>query len=237
MKKISLLLLCGLALAGCSPKLTANLFRTATPLAYDDLVLFLDKWTPAPAEAEYYGSIEVNDMGDTYVSDNELTVFYMAEAKAREIGANVIDITEEHHPGGVSDVYKIKAGLFHLDDVERFVYEVPATEKHPDYAAVYFYRNNDYWPLVVYDVRIGDQKVYRSKKFSAAEVKIYEPGKVRIWAKLEKEAEITLNLELGKDYFIECGVAEGTFYGNPSFEVAPDGLGHHIYNAVKAKNQ
>ena len=161
----------------------------------------------------------------------------IAEAKAREIGANVIDITEEHNPGGVSDMYKIKAGLFHLDDVERFVYEVPATEKHPDYAAVYFYRNNDYWPLVVYDVRIGDQKVYRSKKFSAAEVKIYEPGKVRIWAKLEKEAEITLNLELGKDYFIECGVAEGTFYGNPSFEVAPDGLGYHIYNAVKAKNQ
>ena len=224
MKKTALLLLCGLTLAGCSPKLTANLFRTAAPLAYDDLVLFLDKWTPVPANAEYYGSIKVNDMGHTYVTEDELTIFYMAEAKAREIGANVIDITEEF-PGS------LKAGLFHLDDVDSFVYEAPATEAHPDYAAVYFYMNSDLWSRYYYDVHIGDKKVYRAKKHSSAEVRVYEPGEVRIWAKHGETAEITLNLELGKDYYIDCDLA----YDVPFFEVAPNGLGYYIYNSVKTK--
>ena len=52
MKKTTFILLFGLTLAGCSPKLTADMVRNTTPLTEDDLVLFLDEWTPAPPGAE-----------------------------------------------------------------------------------------------------------------------------------------------------------------------------------------
>ena len=237
MKKTTLLLLCGLILAGCSPKLTADLVRTSAPLSPDDMLVFLDEWTPAPAGAEYYGSIVADDAGYSYgqVFSDKLMVFSMAEAKAREIGANIVDVKKHKHNDGASS-NRLKADLYHLDNIDSFVYEAPVTEEHPDYAAIYFFRNSDSWPTVIYDVLIGDQKVFRSRKFSSAEVKVYEPGEVRIWAKLERTVEITLDLELGKNYYIDCGVDHGIYIGNPVFEVVPDGLGYHSYNAVKAKN-
>ena len=63
--KTRILLLVGLLLAGCSPKITTNMAETRAPLPEDALIVVLGLDDVVPAEAEYLGKIKIGDSGLT----------------------------------------------------------------------------------------------------------------------------------------------------------------------------
>jgi len=97
---------------------------------------------------------------------------------------------------------------------------IPAS--HPDYAVIYFYRPGNF-ASTPYDVHLNDQVVYRSKNKTKTFVKVDKPGTYEIWGKTESRESITLNVEMGKDYYVKSFLHFGVALWRPSLEqVAPE---------------
>ena len=86
--KIRILLLVGLLLAGCSPKITTNLAETRAPLPEDALIVVLGLDDVVPAGAEYLGKIKVGDSGLTKTGEGTLEkVLALAKEQVKQIAA------------------------------------------------------------------------------------------------------------------------------------------------------
>ena len=84
---------------------------------------------------------------------------------------------------------------------------------HPDYAVIYFYRTSNF-AATPNDVHLGNDVVYRSKNNTKAAVKVDKPGTYEIWGKTETREGITLNIEMGKEYYVRTYVKFGVEF-NP----------------------
>ena len=89
---------------------------------------------------------------------------------------------------------------------------------HPDYAVIYFYRTNNF-AATPYDVHLGNDVVYRSKNNTKAAVKVDKPGTYEIWGKTETREGITLNIEMGKEYYVRSYVKFGVALWRPKLEL------------------
>ena len=89
---------------------------------------------------------------------------------------------------------------------------------HPDYAVVYFYRTSNF-AATPYDVHLGNDVVYRSKNNTKAAVKVDKPGTYEIWGKTETREGITLNIEMGKEYYVRTYVKFGVALWRPKLEL------------------
>lgn len=105
-------------------------------------------------------------------------------------------------------------------------------ENHPDYAVIYFYRPSGF-VQAPYNVYLNDQVVFRSKNKNKAIVKVDKPGKYEIWGKTETRESIILDVEPGKDYYIQSVVQFGVALWRPLFiNVAPE-TGKTDWNSIK----
>ncbi len=230
-----------LALPACSPKLTSSITRQLAPLTAEDDIVVIDARTAIPDNAILLGTAKVGDSGFTTPANGTYDkTLSLVMGEARSAGGNVIRITKEIPPTPNYTTHRIEAEIYRLDDLSLLTREkendTVVTSQHPDYAIIYFYRPGDtIGPLVKYDVYINDTKVYHCVRNTKAEVKIYEPAKVRIWAKTEAKTEITLDVAQGEDYYIECDVAMGIFVGRPDLRVTDPRFGVNIYNSIDTK--
>lgn len=103
---------------------------------------------------------------------------------------------------------------------------------HPDYAVVYLYRPSSY-VATPYDVYIGTEKVYRSRKFTKQAVKLYKPGQYEIWAETETKEVMPLDVELGKDYYVRTGTTFGEEIWRPAFTIVSAADGKGEWNAIR----
>ena len=234
--KTRILLLVGLLLAGCSPKITTNLAETRAPLAEDALIVVLGLDDVVPAEAEYLGKIKIGDSGLTKTGEGTLEkVLALAKEQARLAGANVVKLTDSKAPDVWSSVNRIEANIFYMSDISAFD---PGPDhvinpEHPDYAIVYFYRSSFEGPLVTYDVYVGETKVFASKVGAKAQVKVFDPGVIEIWAKTESKSSVSIEVEAGGEYYVRCGVSVGFFVGHPSFDLVPASVGNIEYKSLE----
>lgn len=122
MKKINLLF-AGILLVGCSPKVGTNFTNPYPMLGPDDEVLVLEERQPAPQNADKIGSIRVGDTGFT-TRDNGTydKVLGIIESYSREVGGNVIKITNHQVPDFVSTIHRVNADLYHIDDIKDLRY-------------------------------------------------------------------------------------------------------------------
>lgn len=107
---------------------------------------------------------------------------------------------------------------------------VPAL--HPDYAVVYFYRTGNY-VKTPYNVYLGNDIVYRSKNNTKAAVKVDKPGTYEIWGKTESRESLTLDIEMGKEYYVKTFVHFGVALWRPSIETRSVEEGRAEWNTIK----
>ena len=158
MKKLSiLLLLAGVFLAGCSPKVVSNVNKDYHALEASAEIVVLGEAEQAPVDAELIGEVKVGDSGFTTKNGSYEDVLALAKDRVRQAGGNVLKITEHKTPDAFSTIHRIKAQILRVENPESLAAEQKKTEDimnqaHPDYAVIYFSRESGAGPLVTYDV-------------------------------------------------------------------------------------
>ena len=107
---------------------------------------------------------------------------------------------------------------------------IPAS--HPDYAVIYFFRTGNF-VRTPYDVHLGDEVVYRSKNNTKAAVKVDKPGTYEIWGKTETRENISLNVEMGKEYYVKTFVHFGLAVWRPSIEQVTPEVGRSEWDSIR----
>lgn len=105
-------------------------------------------------------------------------------------------------------------------------------ENHPDYAVVYLYRTGGY-VKTAYDVHLNDDVVYRSKNKTKTAIRIDKPGKYQIWGKTESSETLTLDVEMGKNYYVKTFVHMGVAVWRPSIELVSETEGKTDWNSIR----
>lgn len=232
---LPVLFLAGILFSACSPKIASNFTSRYQPLEAGEKVVVLDVEDNLPENFEMLGSIKIGDTGFTTKNGTYDAVLKLAKEQARQVGGNVVKITEHKSPDFVSSIHRIKADILRVKDITTLIESISefTLSSHPDYAVIYFYRESGSGALVVYDVHIGETAVFRSKPNSCAEVKVYDDGEVMVWAKTEAKEEISLTVKKGSDYYIRTGVSQGIVIGRPYIEVVSPESGYMEYKSIQ----
>lgn len=117
----------------------------------------------------------------------------------------------------------------------KLVNNIPADSipaEHPDYAVIFFYRPGSY-ANTPYNVYLGNDVVYRSKTKTKAAVKVDKAGVYEIWGKTETRESITLNVEMGKEYYVKTFTHFGVTVWCPSIELQNQEVGEIEWNSIR----
>jgi hypothetical protein len=191
-----------------------------------------------PLDAEILGTVKV---GDTGFSTNcgYATALDQAQLEARKIGGNAIQVTEHKLPSAFgSTCHRITAKILKLNNLQDYLarqHEADAPDSTWNYAKLYVYRGSGAGMLIAYNLMLNDSVICRVKSNSKSEVYITTPGTYRLSARTESSTELPIEIELGREYYIRCGLAMGILVGRPALEIAPRRDGRAEYNALKIK--
>jgi hypothetical protein len=105
-----------------------------------------------------------------------------------------------------------------------------------DYATVYIYRPKKMAGMAIsYDLNMKDETVFRVKNNSCVTLKLTQAGTYNLWAKTESKTELPLNVEMGKTYYIRCGLSMGVAVGRPKLEIMDAETGKKEFDKVDNK--
>lgn len=202
----SVILLTAALAFSCSPKVTMQL--ASEPLGeYNGEVLLLDDSESIPEGSEPIATIDVSSRPFTPVKKGTYDiVLKLARQKVREAGGNVVFIREHQAPNYYSVTHSIKGDVYKLP--ETAICAETTVSSHPEYASVWIYR----YPLLdefEYNVNIDNKWVFWSAPKTMTEVRFYESGKHTVWAYGGRRISVDLDIEIGKDYYIETSFQEG----------------------------
>ncbi|MDR2146670.1 MAG: DUF2846 domain-containing protein, partial [Tannerella sp.] len=98
-------------------------------------------------------------------------------------------------------------------DVEAQSSEYELTD---DCALLHIYRPGSMMGMAIsYDLHLGDEVIFRVKNKSKTTIRITEEGLKTLWAKTETREELPVDIQLGHEYYIRCGLGMGAFVGRP----------------------
>ncbi|MBF9143780.1 hypothetical protein [Hymenobacter properus] len=87
------------------------------------------------------------------------------------------------------------------------------------YAVVHLYRPGRMTGFAIgYDVRLNDSVVYRARNSSRLDLQRSKPGPVLLSAKTEARSELTLTVEPGREYYVQCSIGMGALVGRPHLQ-------------------
>lgn len=116
----------GLLLVACSPKVGVTITNPYPMLAPDDEVVVIEKYASAPENADKVGSIKVGDTGFTLGKNGTYDkVMNIIDTRSREVGGNVIKITDHRAPDFMSTIHRVDADLYHIDNIKDLKYNYP----------------------------------------------------------------------------------------------------------------
>lgn len=230
---VSLLVSAILVLSSCSLKVSTSVTKASLPLKYDQEVFVLELDQPTPDSAEVIGTVKIGDAGLTTNCDY-LTVIERAKQEARKIGGNAIKIVEHSLPSFfASSCHQITANILVLKNGNMKSTIIPDEPQDLDYAILNIYRMGNYGGLVKYNLYLGDSVLCRVKGNFKTTIHIKKDGLNSLWAKTETKTEIPINIEMGKTYYIRCGIKFGVFVGRPVIELVENRIGkdqfEHFY--------
>lgn len=226
-----------LFLTSCSAKLTSSIQKTYDPLDYREEVRVFELDEATPHESEKLGTVKVGDSGFSTNCDYDV-VLDKAKTESRKVGGNALKITEHKLPDIWSSCHKITADVLRIDDIENYVAVVEtadSTLKDAYYAVINVYRPSGVGALVNYDLYLGSSIICRVKSNFYESIKIYKEGLNSLSAKTEAKAEIPINVEFGKTYYVRCGMKMGAFVGRPTLEMIDNKTGKAEFNAIQQK--
>lgn len=186
---------------------------------YNGEVLLLDDAESIPKGLEPIATIDVSSRTYTPVKKGTYDkVLELARQKVREVGGNAVFIREHKAPNYYTSKHSIKGDVYKLPATA--IGAVTSVSSHPEYASVWIYR----YPLMEgfeYNVNIDNRWVFWSAPKTMTEIRFYESGKHTVWAYGGRRISVDLDIEMGKDYYVETSFQEGFLGPNPYlFEVS-----------------
>jgi len=229
-----------LFLSSCNPKISTNIAKSYPPLDYKQEVVVINVSQKEPENAETIGYLKIGDTGfSTNCSYN--TVIEKAKLEARKAGGNAVKITEYKAPNAMgSSCHRIKATILKITDIENFK---PSEENNSDiipdidYAILNVYRHSGYGAIINYDLYLGDSVICRVTNNFKTTIHIKKDGLNTLWARTESKSEVPINIEIGKTYYLRCGITMGFFVGHPKLEIIDSKTGKNEFESFKAKNK
>jgi hypothetical protein len=107
-----------------------------------------------------------------------------------------------------------------------------------DCALLHIYRPGSMMGAIIsYNLNLNEWVLCRVKNKSKTTVKVTEPGEYTLWAKTEATEEIPINIEMGKEYYIRCGVGMGIAVGRPEILIVDSQTGKYEYDKIKVKRK
>lgn len=232
---VSLILIAGV-ISSCNPKISTSISKSYPALDYKKEVMVIGITESVPENSEVIGQVKIGDTGFSTKCSYEI-VIDKAKLEARKAGGNAIKLIEHKPPSAMgSSCHRITADILKVEYIENLVLEEKKDELLDiDHAIFYVYRPSASGFLVSYDLHLGDTTICRVKNNYRTKIKIYKDGLNSIWAKTESKAEIPINVKIGKEYYVRCGISMGAFVGRPSIELVDKSIGENEYHSIKSE--
>lgn len=242
-KKTLILLIFGITIVACSPKIRSNLVNTTfSPLETGEEIILLDETEKVPQNSTFIGDLKIGDSGfSTDCGYN--TVIENAKENAQKSGANIIELTEVKEPNFGSTCYRIKAKLYRNTDQEAIAGLITKRNfrnksrlpENADYAVIYFYRPKNFQgSMIGYKIRLDDEtEIGRVRNGEKFEFKTKDFGEHKFWGKTESQDSVVINVQKGQEYFIRCGIKMGAVVGKPEMYLIENHIGISEYEEMK----
>lgn len=238
MRKIFLYATCSIFLfSACAPKISTEVSKSYTPLDANTEVRVFGLDESMPANAEKIGVVKIGDTGFSSNCGWEV-VIDKAKTEARNAGGNAVKIVEHISPSTMgSSCHRISAFILKVDKFDSIapIAKIDSAIANRDYALLHVYRYGGAGALVSYDLHLGDSVICRVTNNSKKTIRIKKDGLNTIWAKTEVKQELPINIKIGNDYYIRCGITMGLMVGRPSIQLVDNMVGEVEYKSIKLK--
>jgi len=239
MKKLygCLMLMIVIALSSCSPRISTSLIKSYPALDYQQEVIVMGIQQQVPDDSEVIGQVKIGDSGMSTNCGYDM-VIDKAKLEARKAGGNAIKIIKHTPPNMGSTCHRITAQILKVKDIESLIIkEEEEIIENVDYAILNVYRYSGSGALVNYDLHLGDSVICRIKNNYKATLHLEKDGLNTLWAQTEAKAEVPIELQHGRQYYLRCAVTMGAFVGHPQLELVDRKTGKVEFESLKAKNQ
>lgn len=226
-----------ISISSCAPKITTNIQKSYAPLDYKQEVMVININQKQPENAEVLGEIKIGDSGFSSNCDYDVVVD-KAKLGAREVGGNAIKITW-HKPPSImgSSCHRIKANILKIEYIEQLqLEEEEEVVLDIDYAILNIYRYSGAGAFVGYDLHLGDSTICRVKNNFKTTLHIKKEGLNTLWVRTESKAEVPIDIEMGRTYYLNCGIRMGIMIGKPVLELVNYSTGKNEFESFNAKH-
>lgn len=239
MKNIHVLLILAMfiALSSCNSNISTSLIKKYPALDYKQDVVVIGLDQQVPDNSEEIGQVKIGDTGFT-VNRGYDVVLEKAKLEARKAGGNAIKIIE-HRPPTImgSSCHRITAKILKVENFDALITnEEEQILPDVDYAILHVYRYSGAGAFVGYDLFLGDTVICRVKNNFKTTIKVKKDGLNTLWARTEAKSEVPIDIKIGKEYYLRCGITMGLMVGRPSLELVDRKTGKAEFESFKAKN-
>jgi hypothetical protein len=169
-------------------------------------------------------------------------------AKVTEVGADEIKYKKFSNQDGpayvmsLSEIFMIK---YENGEKDLFAKETDTgndnsagtEDPESDYALLHIYRQSMTGALIKYDLHLDDDVICHVSNNWKETIKIYKEGLSTLWARTESKAELPIDIQLGEEYYIRCGIKMGIVVGRPQLELVDSTKGMKDLQSIKDKKK
>lgn len=99
------------------------------------------------------------------------------------------------------------------------------------YALLHIYRpKSKKRSFASFTINVNDTPVCKIKSNTRYSIKIYKFGTTEIWARSESKSSLTLNIEMGKEYYLKCNVKQDFWAESPRLEMKETAKGKEEFD-------
>lgn len=236
-----------LLLLSCGPSAKISSSANYPPLPENTPVAVLNVNQQAPQDAAAVGTLKIGDTGFSMDCDYP-TVIARAKREALAMGGNVVKITKHKQPNLASTCHRIWADIYlaRTDGTDAHdpalalafapKFTIDSVLLAENCAVLHFYRSRNFQGSAIsYNVRIGDEVVWRAANNRKEWIKVEASGVTEITAKTESEQQLVIDIQPGRRYYIKCGIGMGIMVGRPTFELVDEAVGRYEFDEIETK--
>jgi len=102
-----------------------------------------------------------------------------------------------------------------------------------DCALLHLYRPKTMIGFAVsYGVHLDDEDVFLAKNNSKTTVRITSAGLKTVWGQTEARSEVSVDIQLGHEYYVRCGLGMGAFVGRPRLVIVDNKEGKKQFDKI-----
>lgn len=209
-----------LVTSSCTSKIASSQQKKYPPLNSQQEVKVFAIGQIIPRNSELIEKLSTGEKG--FKADiNYDIVIRQAKFFARKAGGNAIQIIDYTAPSAlVSPKHRMTINILSIP-VDENVYrqEEITTIPNINYAILHIYRYGGPGFAVNYNLVLGDSTICKVKNNFSTTIQIKKEGRKTIWAQTEARSFVIVDFKFGREYFLRCGIVEGSVVGIPKLEL------------------